>query len=75
VNYDIGTAAYTGPDAGLYDAESLTFDIGGIAAEALGGIAFRFTPDLSLGLDAVFHAGNTLHFAVNAGLRFHQPYK
>jgi hypothetical protein len=75
VNYDMGTAAYTGPGAGLYDAEFLTFDIRGIAAEALGGIAFRFTPALSLGLDAVFHAGNTLHFAVNAGLRFHQPYK
>jgi hypothetical protein len=68
----MGTAAYTGVDADLY-AET-GFDIRGIAVEALGGVAFRFTPGLSLGVDAVFHAGSTFHFAVNAGLAFHRPY-
>jgi hypothetical protein len=72
VQYDLGTSAYIGSDADKY-AES-EFKVQGIAVEALGGVAFRFTPWLSLGVDAVFHAGNTYHFAVNAGLAFHRPY-
>jgi hypothetical protein len=73
VNYDLGSSAYTGPDAGRYTESE--FDVRGIAVEALGGIAFRFTPWLSLGVDAVFHAGRAYHFAANAGLAFHRPYK
>jgi hypothetical protein len=68
----MGTTAYTGVDADLY-AET-GFDLRGIAAEVLGGMAFRFTPTASLGVDAVFHAGSTFHFAVNAGLALHRPY-
>jgi hypothetical protein len=72
VHYDTGTAAYTGADAEQY-AET-GFDVRGIGAEALGGVAFRFTPALSVGVDAVFHAGSTFHFVANAGLSFHRPY-
>jgi hypothetical protein len=71
VHYDLGTSAYTGPDAETYES---SFDVRGIALEALGGAAFRFTPWLSLGVDAVFHTGSTHHLAVNAGLSFHSPY-
>jgi hypothetical protein len=70
LNYELGTTAYTGSDADLY-AE---LDARGIAFEALGGVAFRITSALSLGVDAVFHAGNTYHLAVNTGLAFHLPY-
>jgi hypothetical protein len=72
VQYDLGTSAYNGPDADQY-AEN-TFDARGIAVEALGGVAFRFTSWLSLGIDAVFHAGSTYHLTGNAGLAFHWPY-
>jgi hypothetical protein len=72
LQYDLGTSAYTGPDAEQY-AEN-EFDVRGIAVEALGGVAFRFTPWLSLSVDTVFHAGSTFHLAVNAGLGFHRPY-
>jgi hypothetical protein len=72
VQYDLGTSSYTGPDAEQY-AEN-EFAVRGIAVEALGGIAFRFTPWLSLNVDAVFHAGRVFHLAVNTGVAFHRPY-
>ncbi|GHU09107.1 hypothetical protein FACS1894151_06240 [Spirochaetia bacterium] len=70
VTYDMGTTVYTGSGADLYEA----LDAQGIAAEALAGLVFRITPALSLGIDAVFHAGKTFHVTVNAGLGFHRDY-